>query len=394
MAETADDITELLTVFADVQSKLALLPALAGISDADKLVRVNPTGNGYVVTTWDLATFGAADRLRAISVGTGLTGGGNLTADRTISLNFNALTTIGTADYDLNDRFPVYDNSATAHGKLSIQGLINHFGLVSTLSSLDAADTLLAWDDSAGTMKRLASTALTGRLTNLNLVSYTSSKTGSLGYTIPSNLISALVFCTGGGGGGGRAVASGTTYAAGGGGGSGATAVALYSKATLDAAVNASGKLDIQIGAGGLGATSASTTGRGGVGGFSRLGSGTGILAAAGGGGGATAAAGAFGIGGAAGVAPSTGTVKIPGAAGSHGQQLKVSSTLVGGTGAGSFWGGGSTITSLTTSGATVGGTGTGPGAGGGGAVAFTNATGANGGPGAAGSMVIIEVLG
>jgi hypothetical protein len=54
-----------------------------------------------------------AKESRSVSTGTGLTGGGNLSADRTLSLDINGLTDIGAALAD-GDLLAVYDLSATA----------------------------------------------------------------------------------------------------------------------------------------------------------------------------------------------------------------------------------------------------------------------------------------
>lgn len=58
----------------------------------------------------------------SINTGTGLTGGGNITATRTINLDFSALPTQGEAMAS-GDLFPFYDLSGTIHKKISFSNL-------------------------------------------------------------------------------------------------------------------------------------------------------------------------------------------------------------------------------------------------------------------------------
>lgn len=385
-------LQQLLDELAAVRAILVQMPGIGSTADADKFVRVNPAGTNYVLDALDLTNIGAAARTLTIGTGvsseTGLNGGGALTADRNLSLAFNALPT--PAAFDLTDRLAGYDVSASVHVRYTLQQILNMVGSLTALTTLESADGLLAWDSSANAAKLLSSTQLLGAASNITLDAYTSSKTGALGYSVPSTLISALCLVTGGGGGGGRAISAITpnaTYAAGGGGGSGSTAWRIFSAATLTGALNASSRLDINIGAGGAGATAALT--KGGNGGSSSIGTVTAPLFSAAGGVGGRSATNAFGAGGAGGGAPTTGTINLAGAVGGFGAQPKASATIMGGMGAPSFWGGGTQAT-VAALGNAAGPAGNTPGSGGAGGVSFTSAAGGNGGVGAAGMAIIL----
>lgn len=209
-------------------------------------------------------------------------------------------------------------------------------------------------------------------ITRVNIVPFQTA--GSFTYTPTAGMVYAKVECVGGGGGGGGANGASGNSAGGGGGGSGA-----YSQLITDAATIGASK-PVTVGAGGTG-----TTGPGGTGGDTSLST---LCVAKGGLGGGQATSG--GANGGAGGAASggTGTAKFSGNGGSPGFGVVSFSTALGGTGAGSYFGGGAKAT--TNTGAGLSGTGCG-GAGSGGAV--YGATSVNGGAGAAGCVIITEFI-
>lgn len=380
-------IQQLLETFAEVQDQLRLYPAIGSTADANKFVRVAPDGMSYVLDSFSLSGMGVASRTLTLTAGSGLSGGGDLTANRSFALDIAGLSAIADGDIAIGDRLPVYDASGTTNVRYTFTQVFKLFNSLSTLATLDSADRLIAWDDSAGEPVRLAATQLLAGAKSFTLEAYETSRTGASGLSVPSTLISYLAFTTGGGGGGGRAISSTSNYAAAGGGGSGGTSLAMLTAASVNAALNSSSKLDITIGTAGSGATGSQT--KGGNGGATIIGPVATPLLSSSGGTGGSSATNAFGSGGAGAAAGSNGTVTVAGRVGGFGLQPKASGLVIGGEGASSFWGGGARST-ISTTGNTAGAAGNAPGSGGGGGVSFTSATGANGGAGKAGIVVLL----
>lgn len=70
---------------------------------------------------------------RSVSTGTGLAGGGNLSSDRTLSLDINGLTAETSADDA--DLIPLYDSSATATRKMTRANLLSGLATSSSLTA-------------------------------------------------------------------------------------------------------------------------------------------------------------------------------------------------------------------------------------------------------------------
>lgn len=205
--------------------------------------------------------------------------------------------------------------------------------------------------------------------------------TGSGTYTPTPGMSHCLAISTGGGGGGGGADSSdGTSLGGGGGGGAGATAIELFSAATIGTSQT------VTIGA--AGAAGSDAGGNGGNGGDTTFGA---LHTAAGGSGGtgsavtATLTTSPGGAGGAA----SNGALNVTGGAGEPGFGHDTRSR--GGTGGASFWGGGGVGPILVANGSTAGAAAAAYGAGGSGSANVNTTTGTAGGAGAGGVVVVIE---
>lgn len=208
-------------------------------------------------------------------------------------------------------------------------------------------------------------------------------------YTVPTDLVAALVYCIGGGGGGGGADNGDTAaLAGGGGGGAGGTAIKLFTKAQLGTSCTFS------VGAGGTaGANTGTNGGAGSASTFTPNGTG-GALTGNGGNGGtgltttgqATLATYASGTGGTA----TGGDINITGSDGTLGVALSTA-VVTGGDGGQSVFPTETAGGYLTAAGIANGTTPTGYGAGGGGAAAINTTAGASGGAGSNGAIWIIE---
>jgi hypothetical protein len=217
-------------------------------------------------------------------------------------------------------------------------------------------------------------------------------------YVTPTNLIGAVVRCTGGGGGGGGAdtgAGASGDVCAGSGGGAGGTAIGFYAKAALGASVS------YTVGA--FGAGGSSSGGDGTAGGDSTF---SGLTGTGGGAGqGIQAATDATTEVGGSGGTPTGGTINVIG--GHGGGSLAVSCDMAtvdlafaaSGKGGVSFWGSGGgaryrSQNSITADLTTQGEVSLGYGGGGSGACDLTSATGVAGGDGGPGVIVVIEFIG
>jgi hypothetical protein len=211
--------------------------------------------------------------------------------------------------------------------------------------------------------------------------------TGDSTYTVPANLIYAVVYSTGGGGGGGGADGDGSSGGGGSGGGSGGTCIERFTKAQIGSSVT----VDIGGGgAGGLGPNGAAGT----AGSDTTFGS---LHTANGGAGGAgtgvaTGAVRAFAQNSAS---CTGGTVALPGGSGmfGYGNTGGVLGVGVGGNGAGSIWGEGGPGDVSVIAGCQAGQPSDTYGGGGGGGSHLDDTTGCAGGAGGNGLVVIYEYL-
>lgn len=104
-------------------------------NEADNILYVGKgdDGSGNATSITPVGGPGAfASSTRAISVASPLTGGGNLTADRSIGLDITGLTTIGTIDGA--DEFLVWDVSASAFRKVARSVLVGGGGTVTSVA--------------------------------------------------------------------------------------------------------------------------------------------------------------------------------------------------------------------------------------------------------------------
>jgi len=86
--------------------------------DAFKVARVNNTESGLVFSSVnDLIGYTPADSARNVSTTNGITGGGNLTADRTLSLDINGLTSVSVSRSA--DQIPIFSSVASANRKIN-----------------------------------------------------------------------------------------------------------------------------------------------------------------------------------------------------------------------------------------------------------------------------------
>lgn len=208
--------------------------------------------------------------------------------------------------------------------------------------------------------------------------------TGSGTYTPTPGLSYGLIIASGGGGGGGGAASTDASAdVASGGGGAGGTAIRILTSAQIGSSQT------VTIGAAGAAGTSAG--GDGGAGGDTTFGS---FITATGGAGGtglANAGNNVDSIGGSGG-SPTGGDFNLQGGDGHGG--VCGATTKYGGSGGGSFWGGGPQGARNLTSGTGVAGrVGTSAGTGGSGACSINqnSATGVAGGAGAAGVVMVLE---
>lgn len=225
---------------------------------------------------------------------------------------------------------------------------------------------------------------------NISSVNYVEITSGTT-YTVPSNLLYALVYVIGAGGGGGGADCGDTAAnSAAGGGGGGGTAIKFYTKAEIGTSAT------YALGAGGTaGANTGTNGGNGGNSTFTANGTYTTTLTGNGGGFGTglltSGQADTIQLGGAGGSA-SGGDINVSGNDGGAGFTQLATSAL-GGTGAGAIFGGGGDGGKATTNVAVAGTTAVTYGGGGGGAVCRNVTTGAAGGAGAQGFIWITEYL-
>ncbi len=204
--------------------------------------------------------------------------------------------------------------------------------------------------------------------------------TGNGTYTPHAGLVTAdIIAVGGGGGGGGTANSAGTAGVAGGGGGAGSWSRTIATAATVGAS--------LAVGIGAAGAAGTSGTNNGGAGGDTSVGA---ICIGKGGSGGTGGGSGggvSSGLGGAGGVS-GTGSVTTTGAPG------ETPSTLGGGIGAATNYGGGNSLYGGgggSSGGSGAGADGTGHGSGGAGGSSFVGAGAFAGGAGTAGYVYIIE---
>jgi hypothetical protein len=266
-----------------------------------------------------------------------------------------------------------------------------------------------------GTAKFLGNAVLTGNLTSLSVTQNVAAQnilissgiykagveftplgnvtsnvlTAGTTYTVPTDLVAALVYCIGGGGGGGGADNGDTAaLAGGGGGGAGGTAIKLFTKAQLGSSCTFS------VGGGGTAGTNAGTNGgAGSASTFTPGGTGSALTGNGGAGGTGLTTAGQTALTyytpGAGGTA-SGGDINITGGDGLYGVALSTTS-VSGGDGGHSIFPTETAGGTLTAAGTAVGTTPTGYGAGGGGAASINTTAGAAGGAGAQGAIWIIE---
>ncbi|OYU91876.1 MAG: hypothetical protein CFE29_03230 [Bradyrhizobiaceae bacterium PARB1] len=245
-------------------------------------------------------------------------------------------------------------------------------GTVSSVFTRTGAITAASGDYSA------AQIGATGVFYKINVVKFTTPGTAT--YTPSAGLVYAAIECLGGGGGGSGAGGGATAGYGGGGGGSGS----LSRKVASASAIGAS--QSVTIGSGGTAGSAGLTAG--GAGGDSSVGT---LCVGKGGGGGGPYYAGSAptaALGGVAGTGDVTGN-GAPGGAGWY-SIGSVAVSISGMGGSSMLGGGGAAITAVNT--ATAGNAGTGYGAGGGGGAA-ANATTVAGGAGAPGIAIITEFL-
>ena len=94
------------------------------------------------------ATFGIVPTSRLISTTEGVQGGGDLTADRTLKLDINGLTT--NTSPAITDPVAYYLTASSVHRKLSFQNLFNLVNSLTAYTSLNLADELPVRDGSGG----------------------------------------------------------------------------------------------------------------------------------------------------------------------------------------------------------------------------------------------------
>lgn len=156
------------------QSADALLTSIAGLtfgannyiygtgSDAAAVGTISSFGRSLVDdtdATTALTTLGAVPASRTIGAGSGLTGGGDLSANRTLSLDINGLT--AKASPTTSDYVALYDVAGSAPKKALISALGGLFGSSATAQTITSSTTytppagstvvcFLAWDAGGG----------------------------------------------------------------------------------------------------------------------------------------------------------------------------------------------------------------------------------------------------
>lgn len=227
-------------------------------------------------------------------------------------------------------------------------------------------------------------------VTEIKITSYSSAGSGT--FTRDANCLYAQVIVTGGGGGGGGADSDGTSASASGGGGGAGTAIHWYMAVELGTTAT------YTVGGGGsAGSTSGGNGGNGGNSTFTPTGLGAPLVANGGGGGTGTGSAyannsSAFN-GGSGGDASGDSFIHT-GIDGGYGfGAVSTTTSVAGGNGGASYWGGGANGPVRNTAGATAGTNASINGAGGSGAVNTNSTAGVVGGTGATGEILIIEYL-
>lgn len=282
------------------------------------------TSAGTVAAGDDARITGAVPGTRTVTAGTGLTGGGDLTANRTFAVSYGTTSTTAAAGNDsrIVNALPV--TTIDAKGDLLAGTAADTVGVVTAGTdghSLVADSTQTAglrWAPSAPDVQTF---------------------TTSGSYTVPAGAVTVQVtgLAPGGGGGSGRKGAAGTVRCGGGGGGGGALVTHTFRASDLTSPVT------VTVGAGGTGGASVTandTSGNaGGAGGTHSFGTYLRAIGGAGGGGG-TATAGAAG-GGRPGTTNGTNGAAAS-ASGGAGAGI-TATTIPGGAGAGGNSGGGIT---------------------------------------------------
>lgn len=393
-----EDLERLGEIEELLDQTLAALPTLPALSEADDGKVIAVVGGLMTAVNLAASDVSAVAFGRNITTGalSGLDGGGDLTADRSLVVDPTRATEL-TAPAD-DDFALVSDTSASSVlRKVQIGNLFKAIAGL-TVGAPATTDEWLFLD--GGVPKKVTHTNLIAALAMINevtLETFTTTRTGVNGWLPGDDLIAALVIVTGAGAGGGgaKANATGNSFAAAGGGGAGATAWGLFTAAQIATHLNASSRLDLHIGAAGVAGTS---TANGGAGGTTAIKSPTGGPLMAGGGLGGVKAVAAAGqtvcqVGGIGGVA-TAGTIRSRGQNGFAGHVM--GQNVLSGAGAPSFWSGGAAaVLSGTVAGGTAGQSASTPtilpGAGGSGAVRVKNASTSNGGSGGPGMIVILS---
>ena len=203
---------------------------------------------------------GAVPTSRTVSAGTGLTGGGDLTANRSLSVAYGTTSTTACVGNDSR-----LSDSRTPTGSAS--GDLTGTYPAPTLAAVTTAQSNVG----SSTQIPVLSVDAKGRITSLSSVAAAAGSVdvqyfttvGTATWTKPANAKQVFVQLIGGGGGGGGGgkVASGTACSGGsGGGGSGFTDV-LFNATELPATVS------VTVGGGGAGGAGASVIGTGSNGG-------------------------------------------------------------------------------------------------------------------------------
>ena len=98
------------------------LTTLTSVATDDYVLVYDVSASAHKILTYsDFIGSGYVSPTRAINTSAGLSGGGNLSADRTISLDVPGLTALTNVAFD--DVLPIYDTSASAHRKITVADL-------------------------------------------------------------------------------------------------------------------------------------------------------------------------------------------------------------------------------------------------------------------------------